>query len=86
MPWHKVHTGGKWKVVKDADGSVAGTHDTEEGANKQLAALYANEKPGRGLSSGMYVDPGQIPADLKQPAQDAGQPSPRMNRERWRSR
>lgn len=44
MPWHKVHTGGKWKVVKDADGKIVGTHDTEADANEQLAALYASEK------------------------------------------
>ncbi len=44
MPWHKVHTGSKWKVVKDDGGKVVGTHDTEEQANAQLAALYANEK------------------------------------------
>jgi hypothetical protein len=48
VPWHKVHNhsecgDGKWAVVKDADGSVTGCHDTEAGADKQLAALYASE-------------------------------------------
>lgn len=49
MPWHKVHnhsecpTSRPWAVVKDADGSVEGCHDSEEAANRQLAALYAAE-------------------------------------------
>jgi len=49
VPWHKVHnhTGcaasKPWAVVKDADGSVAGCHETEAEANDQLAALYASE-------------------------------------------
>jgi hypothetical protein len=30
-------------VIKDADGSVAGCHPTRAAANKQLAALYAQE-------------------------------------------
>ena len=43
MPWHIVKSGAKFNVVKDTDGSVAGSHDTEAEAKKQLAALYANE-------------------------------------------
>lgn len=48
MPWHKVNNhsecgDGKVAVVKDSDGSVAGCHDSEAAADKQLAALYASE-------------------------------------------
>lgn len=51
MPWHTVQnhsecTEGQWAVVKDADGSVAGCHDTEQEANDQMAALYAAESSG----------------------------------------
>lgn len=47
MPWHTVkdHTEcgeGKWAVVKDDGGEVEGCHMSEEDANKQMAALYAN--------------------------------------------
>src|SRR5262249_10134229 len=48
VPWHTVHNrsgcpdGKPWAVVKDSDGSVAGCHDTQASADKQLAALYAN--------------------------------------------
>lgn len=33
-------------------------------------------------SRGMYLDPGQIPVTLMQPAMDAGQPAPRERKER----
>ncbi len=48
MPW-QVQTGnaecaeGQFAVVKEADGTVEGCHDTEEAAQAQLAALYASE-------------------------------------------
>lgn len=48
VPWHTVQNhsscpdGKPWAVVKDSDGSVAGCHDTQASADKQLAALYAN--------------------------------------------
>lgn len=46
MPWHieqgKTGCSG-YAVVKDADGSTAGCHPTEDAAKAQLAALYANE-------------------------------------------
>lgn len=50
MPWHieksvvKCSASQPWAVIKDSGGSVAGCHETQEKANKQLAALYANEK------------------------------------------
>lgn len=48
MPWHVEHGhtecgDGRWAVVKDADGSVAGCHDSQADADTQLAALYASE-------------------------------------------
>lgn len=48
IPWHIEQGGGtcgadQWAVIKDDDGSTAGCHDTEEEAEAQLAALYANE-------------------------------------------
>ena len=49
MPWMKVKEEGKFVVYKQGDdkkpvGNALGTHDTEDEANKQLAALYASEK------------------------------------------
>lgn len=49
VPWHTVHNHAEcpddkpWAVVKDADGSVAGCHESEAAADEQLAALYASE-------------------------------------------
>ena len=48
MPYDKKKVNGKWKVFKKLPGGemgrILGTHDTEQEANDQLAALYANEK------------------------------------------
>jgi hypothetical protein len=44
MPWHIEKRQSKFVVVKDSDGSVAGTHVTREQAQRQLRALYANTK------------------------------------------
>src|SRR6266545_341709 len=49
MPWHIVEGSASclaskpFAVIKNADGSVAGCHPSKTAANKQLAALYANE-------------------------------------------
>ena len=48
MPWHigssdDCPASKPYAVIKDADGSVAGCHETREKAQKQLAALYAQE-------------------------------------------
>jgi HK97 family phage prohead protease len=46
MPYHVDNDNPEcsgFAVVKDADGSVAGCHDTEADALDQIAALYANE-------------------------------------------
>jgi len=49
MPWHiGTHESCKgFAVIKDSDGTVAGCHDSEEAAKKQLAALYASEPEAR---------------------------------------
>lgn len=49
MPWDVVRGGGtcradQWAVLKRADGSTTGCHDTEASAKRQLAALNANVK------------------------------------------
>lgn len=49
MPWHIRKNKTKFEVVKDADGSVVGEHDTREAARLQLAALYASEN-GKGIN------------------------------------
>jgi phage head maturation protease len=43
MPWHIEKRDDEYCVVKDADGSSAGCHPTEEEAKAQLRALYASE-------------------------------------------
>jgi HK97 family phage prohead protease len=48
VPWHitpdHAKCGkGKFAVVKDSDGSVAGCHPSKAAAKKQMAALYAKE-------------------------------------------
>jgi HK97 family phage prohead protease len=54
MPWHIVPESGKcpaskpYAVIKDSDGSLAGCHATKQQAQKQLAALYANETTASG--------------------------------------
>lgn len=49
MPYHKVKdhsscTSGEIAVVKDRTGEVMGCHESDEKANRQLAALHAAEK------------------------------------------
>jgi phage head maturation protease len=51
-PWDIFHEGDKWNVYKiDADGKptgdALGSHDNEEEARAQLAALYASETPAK---------------------------------------
>jgi HK97 family phage prohead protease len=47
MPWHVGEQGSHgcdgYPVIKDGTDEVEGCHDTREQANRQLAALYANE-------------------------------------------
>jgi uncharacterized protein len=54
VPWHVARSSEcpaskPWAVIKDADGAVEGCHATQEAAQKQMAALYANE-PARGVA------------------------------------
>lgn len=49
MPWHvdksdRCPASRPWAVIKDADGAIEGCHASKADANKQLAALYANEE------------------------------------------
>jgi HK97 family phage prohead protease len=70
MPWHIEKGGGTCKldeyaVIKNADGSTAGCHPNPDAAKRQIAALYANEKPGkkRGLSTALE-ETRALPADV----------------------
>lgn len=50
MPWHvdaDHEDCDGYAVVKDATGEVEGCHETRESANRQMAALYANEPAAR---------------------------------------
>jgi hypothetical protein len=42
MPYGKRRAGGKWEVFNKETGKVKGTHDDEDSAKKQLAALTIN--------------------------------------------
>lgn len=44
MPWHIEQRNGQFVVVKDADDSVAGRHDSRVQAIRQLRVLYASEE------------------------------------------
>jgi len=44
MPWEVKQRDDKWLVVKQGSGEVVGTHDSEDGAKRQLAALNINVK------------------------------------------
>lgn len=52
MPWHLENRDGKVCVIKDADGSVAGCHDSRTDAIKQQRALYASES----RTAAMYAE------------------------------
>ena len=43
MPWSVVKRGAEWCVVKSADGKTVACHDSQESAEAQRRALYANE-------------------------------------------
>ena len=53
MPWHVVadHAecgDGKFAVVKDDSDEVEGCHTSRDAADKQVAALYANDRTTQG--------------------------------------
>jgi hypothetical protein len=46
MPYAiKKLSSGQYATVKKADGKILGRHPSKEKAQKQIAAIYANEKP-----------------------------------------
>src|SRR5262245_56855355 len=49
MPWHAAKSAAcpaakPWAVIKDTDGTVVACHPSKAAAQKQVAALYANEQ------------------------------------------
>lgn len=44
MPYAVKKVGTKYKVIKKDDGAVMGTHPSPTAAQRQIAAIYANEK------------------------------------------
>jgi HK97 family phage prohead protease len=56
VPWHvakssKCPNSKPWACIKDSDGSIEGCHATKAAAQKQMAALYAQE-PGMSSAEG----------------------------------
>ena len=43
MPYKIVKTGNKYKVKKKDDSKTFGTHSSRKAAQKQIAAIHANE-------------------------------------------
>lgn len=55
MPWHVAKSSEcpaskPWAVIKDSDGTVEGCHETQDAAEAQMAALYANEPGAKSMS------------------------------------
>ena len=55
MPYHvakssECPSGKPWAVIKDDDGKVMGCHASKDDANKQIAALYANDPSAKGFT------------------------------------
>jgi hypothetical protein len=68
MPWHIEADNpdcAGWAVVKDDDGSIAGCHDSEQMAQDQMAALYANE-PTMAVEPMMDPTPGMMDPQVTQ--------------------
>lgn len=68
MPYHIGKKGSHgcegFPVVKDSDSKVMGCHETKEKAQKQLAALYANEPEANKAEKG-FVAPASVRANAK---------------------
>ena len=65
MPWHigkseDCPPSKPYAVIKDSDGSVAGCHETESKAKKQLAALYASERKAMPQITAMPIKAEQV--------------------------
>jgi HK97 family phage major capsid protein/HK97 family phage prohead protease len=61
MPWHigtsdSCPDSKPFAVIKDTDNSVAGCHATKAAAQKQLAALYANEPGAKSMAAALNSD------------------------------
>lgn len=56
MPYAKKKENNKWKVINKNTKKVFGTHDTEEKADKQIAALYANVKESNTIDEKTQLD------------------------------
>jgi|SRR5947207_1347276 len=68
MPWHVIESSScpaskSWAVIKDADGTVEGCHPTKAAAQKQMAALYANE--GTNTMSDQHDENGRDDLELR---------------------
>lgn len=57
MPYKIVKSGSKYKVMKKkGDSHVFGTHSSKSAAQKQIAAIYANESVETKLTFNEYVN------------------------------
>jgi DNA topoisomerase I len=75
---HKIRHGDKWNVVDD-DGKVYGTHDSEDKADAQLSALYANKVEKGGSGSGDFGHegrPGEVGGSSESGEASGGAPKP----------
>jgi len=43
MPYHIIHVGSVYQVVKDKGNKIMGSHKTKKEAQAQLYALYVSE-------------------------------------------
>lgn len=43
MPWNVRRSGSQYEVVQQNNGKIVGKHPTRAAAERQMAALYANE-------------------------------------------
>jgi hypothetical protein len=64
MPWKVRKSGNKYQVVNSETGDVKGTHDTEEGAKKQVAALYSNVPESRKDNGHMDIQTKSVEATI----------------------
>lgn len=62
MPWHIEHRGDEYCVIKDADDSNEGCHDTQEEARRHMAALYSSENES---GTGITFDDPDVTASFK---------------------
>lgn len=56
MPYKIVKTGNKYKVKKKDGSRAFGTHPSRSAAQKQIAAIYANESTASKLTFNQFVE------------------------------